>query len=131
MPKDFQNSAPSEFPTSLDIPIFQKTYDFYKELYLSVIEFPKNHKYTLGQKLDTTTSDLLELFILASRKSADKSPILEKANAKLELLKTLIRMAKDTQSLDNSKYIRLEAHLQEIGKMLGGWIKHAKQVTSI
>lgn len=65
----------------------------------------------------------------ASKEQAEKLTMLERADSKLETLKILLRLAKDTQSLDGKKYIHLESYLQEIGKMLGGWLKHAKQIT--
>lgn len=52
---------------------------------------------------------------------------LEKSIVSLDLLKILIRLAKDVHALDNKKYLRLEQALQEIGRMLGGWKKSIKQ----
>lgn len=127
--KDSHESAPP--PKNFDIPIFQKTYDFYKDLYIAQVKFPKSHKYTLGQKLDNTTLLFFELLMTASQKnqseSREKLTNLTTASTKLEILKVLLRLAKDTQSLDNKSYLRLQSHLQEIGRMLGGWIKHTKQ----
>lgn len=125
MTKEFQILPPSS--SNFDIPIFQKVYDFYKELYQAELKFPKAHKYTLGQRLDSTTIEMFELLVLAGRRQADRITLLDKANAKLDTLKLLLRLAKDTKSLDNQKYIQLESSLQEIGRMLGGWIKHTKQ----
>lgn len=42
---------------------------------------------------------------------------------RLDLLKVLLRLAKDTQSISTNKYMELQTILQEIGKMLGGWIR--------
>ena len=39
------------------------------------------------------------------------------------LLKVLIRLAHDTRTIDQPQYLELQAILQEIGKMVGGWIK--------
>jgi hypothetical protein len=83
----------------------------------------------LGQQLDNLTLGFLELLLRASREQSEKSNLLAKADSKLETIKIFLRLAKDTQSLDTQKYIHLEGYLQEIGKMLGGWLKHAKQIT--
>jgi len=127
MAENFQNLPP--ISSNFDIPIFQKVYDLYKELYLAQMKFPKVHKHTLGQRLDNTTLDLFELLILASRRQSERSILLDKANAKLDSLKLLLRLAKDVKCINNNKYLQLESNLQEIGKMLGGWIKHTKQIT--
>jgi len=52
-----------------------------------------------------------------------KYNILQKASLKIDLLKILIRLAKEVKALDNKKYIQLQQELQEIGKMIGGWIR--------
>mgnify|MGYP001610525731 CR=1 FL=1 len=91
--------------------------------------FPKKDRYTLGQKLDTITLTLFELVILAGTSQKEKKlPYLEKSVVSLDLLKILIRLAKDIQALDNKKYLQLEQSLQEIGRMLGGWKRSVKEI---
>lgn len=110
-----------------DIPIIQKIYDFYKELYLEVEKMPKKDKYTLGEKLEKTTIDLLELLIAASYNQKNQKLIyLDRANVKLDLLKILVRLAQDIKTIPTKKYLHLEELLQEIGRMLGGWIRSLK-----
>jgi tyrosine-protein phosphatase YwqE len=36
---------------------------------------------------------------------------------------------KDIKAIDDKKYILIEANLDEIGRMLGGWIKSTKTVS--
>jgi len=48
-------------------------------------------------------------------------------SVKLDLLKVLIRLSKDSQAMNNSNYLKLQVSLQEIGKMLGGWLRASKQ----
>lgn len=68
------------------------------------------------------TLDVLENVLSAGFFAKEKKlPAVERSIAKINLLKILIRLAKDTKALDNKKYLRLEQDLQEIGRMLGGW----------
>ena len=110
-----------------DAPIVQRGYDFYRELYLVVEKMPKRDKYTLGEKLGKTTLDLMELLIAASYADKDKklSP-LHHANTKLDLLKILVRLAEGIKAVPSKKYLLLQEKLQEIGRMLGGWIRSTK-----
>jgi hypothetical protein len=104
--------------------IIQKVYDFYAELYLMVEKMPKKDKYALGEKLQKITLDFLELLITAGNKPKDeKFPFLELANTKLEILKITIRLAHEVKAIPTNKYNSLELKLQEVGRMLGGWIK--------
>lgn len=67
------------------------------------------------------------LFFVPSSKS--KLEALTRISIKLDLLKILLRLSKDSQAVKNNKYLELQASLQEIGKMLGGWIRHVKQIS--
>jgi len=78
----------------------------------------------LGQKIDQTILDIIELVIWAGYLPREqKLPSLQKASIKLDLLKILLRLAQDTKCLDNNKYQQLISQTLEIGRMLGGWIK--------
>ena len=110
-----------------EIPLIQKIYDFYRELYLVTEKMPKKDKHSLGIKIDKTTLDLMELAIEAgSTSGSDKAPLLTEASTKLDVLKLLIRLTYDVKATDQKKYLKLEEQLQEIGKMIGGWIKSLK-----
>jgi len=85
---------------------------------------PKKDRYTLGAKCENIILEILELLFLAnSKQKASRLLILNKVDVKLKVLKTLIRLCFDVKAIDQKKYILLQERLQEIGKMLGGWIK--------
>ena len=46
---------------------------------------------------------------------------------KLDVLKVLFRLAKDTRTIDSKQYLAIQTPIQEIGKMVGGWIKSVPQ----
>jgi four helix bundle protein len=110
-----------------EIPIIQKVYDFYRELYLAVEKMPKKDKYTLGEKAQRSTMDLIELLLEAGyQEKFKKGPTLDQAAVKLDLIKLIVRLAQDLKAMPTNKYLFLEEKLQEIGRMLGGWIKSLK-----
>src|SRR3990167_10945883 len=86
--------------------------------------FPKKDRYSLGQKIDNFSLDTFEFIILAGTNEKEKKlPFIEKAIVRLDILKILIRLAKDINAIESKKYLELESILQEIGRMLGGWKK--------
>lgn len=90
----------------------------------AIQKFPKSEKYSLGQTLQNTTLALLRSIIIATRSDKmTRRDYLVAGNADLDVLKLLIRLAVNTQSLDQKKYLLLETQLQEIGRMLGGWLR--------
>ena len=109
-----------------EVPIIQKVYDLYREVYLAVEKMPKKDKYSLGQKIEQSNLDLIELLIGAGSNKTKKLLYLEKAAIKLDLLKLLIRLAEEIKAIPTKKYLHLQEIIQEIGKMLGGWIRSTK-----
>ena len=108
----------------LDIPIFHRIYDLYKLLYSYQAKIPKSGRYTLWQRCENTTLALLEALIeTGARKGEDRIKALYLVSNKLDLLKVLIRLAKDTRLISDVDYLQIQKFLQEIGKMIGGWIK--------
>jgi len=108
----------------LDIPIFKKSYDLYKDFYICLKSFPRQDRYALGHKCESLISELLESLLSASGLSgSEKVPHLDKASSKLNLLRVHIRLAKDIKALDNKKYTEIQTSIDEIGRMLGGWKK--------
>ena len=112
----------------LDIPIVKKSYELYKEFYKLLLTVPKQDRYTLWQKCEGTLITILEGILMASQQSKiEKLPTLEKVSVKLNFLKVCIRLMKDVKAITPKTYIVVEADLDEIGKMLGGWIKSTKE----
>ena len=112
----------------LDIPIFKRSYDLYKTFYGYRADVSKQDRYTIWQRCENTILDVLEAILLASQSArTEKLPILETASVKLNLLRVLIRLTKDVKAIDNKRYVALETNIDEIGRMLGGWIRSTKE----
>ena len=108
----------------LDVPILKKTYNLYKELNALRIRVPKQDRHTLWERCEKTNLEALELMMLAAqRQKPDKYSALEMASAKLNVLRVLVRLAKDVKAIDTKRYLALELQIDEIGRMLGGWMK--------
>ncbi|OGN08389.1 MAG: hypothetical protein A3C61_03645 [Candidatus Yanofskybacteria bacterium RIFCSPHIGHO2_02_FULL_39_10] len=111
----------------LDIPIFKKSYELYKTFYGYRNNVLRQDRYTLWQKTENLILEIIEDIFLASFISkSDKLPVLERTSIKLNSLKVFIRLLKELKILDNSKYLILQEAIDEIGRMLGGWIKSTR-----
>lgn len=79
----------------------------------------------MGQKIDNISLEIFELLFKSNVTDKDqKLEILQNLSARLDLLKMLVRLAKDQKDLSIKAYLDLQALLQEIGRMLGGWLKY-------
>lgn len=112
---------------SFDTPIFNQIYEFYKEIYSLRGTIPKSDRYAVWQRVENITLEVLEGILTAiSLPKNQKADILEEASKKLNMLRVFVRLSKDVKAIDNKKYIMLQEKLDEIGRMLGGWIKSTK-----
>lgn len=110
-----------------DIPIFKKTYELYKTFYSYRTLIPKQDRYAICERCDRLILDILENILAASKlQKAEKLPALEKASMKLNFLRVFTRLMKETKAIDGKKYIALETMIDEVGRMLGGWIRSVK-----
>lgn len=88
----------------------------------------KSSKYTLGAKIDILFLDAIELIFIAGYLPKQSKPsYLQKAIAKLDLLKLFLQIIWEIKALDTKKYVLLSQPLNEIGKMLGGWHRQASK----
>lgn len=108
----------------LDIPLFHRLYDLYRLLHSYQPQIPKSERYTLWQKCENTALSLLETLLETSHSQGEaRLHSLHTLSNKLDLLRVFIRLAKDTRNINPSQYLEIQTILQEIGKMIGGWIK--------
>ena len=105
-----------------DLVIITKTYDLVLWSCRHTSRFPKSHRFLLGERLERTLYDLLETLIQA-RYTRSRQGLLERANLALEVLRFQIRLAKDLQCLATSSYGFAAKAVDEIGRMVGGWLK--------
>lgn len=54
---------------------------------------------------------------------SEKVTNMKQANNRIDVLKLLMRLAKDTRCISNNQYLSLTAKLVETGKMVGGWMR--------
>ena len=111
----------------LDIPLVHKAYDLYKSLHELQAAIPKMERYTLWQRAENRALDILEGLLCVGYLPQDKRATqLIQVSSDVDVLRMFLRLAYDIKSINQKKYITLQAVLDEIGRMLGGWMKSLK-----
>jgi hypothetical protein len=105
-----------------EISAVTKTYDLTLWLLPHIAKFPREHRFTLGDRMEEGVLEILELLIEAGY-SRDKRDLLRRANLRLERLRYLIRLAKDLRLLSVKQYEFAAKAMQVIGAEIGGWAK--------
>ena len=108
-----------------ELKIRQKCEDMIAYGYTALQQFPKSEKHTLAADIKQSMFKLLELVIICNKKYYKKNTMQE-LDVELDVLRSYIRLAMTLKFLPFKKYEIWSGYLNEIGKMIGGWLKSIK-----
>lgn len=107
-----------------NLPIFRTTYELTSVIIDYVGEFPRVHRFTIGDKMVNTSLALFEYIQLANRCGKDKKArvqYLQQFLLKFEYLKVLIRLCNEKHIISLKQTSRLAILVDSIGKQATGW----------
>lgn len=109
----------------MEIPLITTTYEAYKLLVEINQHLEKRWRYVLGCACEQTMLALMEQLIMAKYAPKNLKPgYLLKATASLEIIRLKLRLLLEFKAVENETNIfKLQALLEETGKMLGGWLR--------
>ena len=125
----------------------EKTYQFLLWLIPAVEKFPRTQKFLLGDRMQTLALDVQEALIEATYAKNPAPHLLAcnlrlengvsvKANARSALRRSqkpifLFRLAMDLRYLDLGRYEFAARAIDEIGRLVGGWLKGLRQAVAV
>ena len=95
--------------------------------YIALRQFPKTEKFTLAAEIKLSMWRLLRLIVICNKRYYKKTT-LQDLDAELDLLRSQVRISKELGFLPFKKYEVWSRHLDEIGRMIGGWLRSLKGV---
>jgi len=107
--------------------IFTKTYDFILWMLNHTNKFPKSSRFSIAVRIENRLLDFLEIIIEANQLS-NKVDKLTQADRILEFVRIFVRISKDMNFMNLSSYEFASRKLNELGRLLGGWLKQQKQL---
>jgi len=90
--------------------------------HVAIRQFPKSERHVLGAEIRTTMWGLLRLVVVCNKRYFKKTT-LQELDAELDVLRCQIRLAQSLAYLDFKKYEHWARLNDELGRMIGGWIK--------
>lgn len=102
--------------------VINKMYDLVIWSCQRIGKFPRDRRYTLGDRLEGRLYSVLEELIQA-RYTTDRAAILRHVNLQLEMLRFQFRMAKDLRCVNPDSYAYAARSVNEVGKLVGAWLK--------
>jgi GAF domain-containing protein len=110
-------------------PALEAMYQFTLWLVPAVEKFPRSQKFLLGDRIQATALDVVESLVEATYTKA-RTRLLREANLGIEKLRFLFRLAKDLRQLDLRLYEHAARSLDEVGRLVGGWIRADQQAAT-
>ena len=122
-------ALPTDRPARTDgLLIRQKVEAMIEYGHIAVRQFPKMERHVLGAEIRHTMWALLR-FVVVCNKRYHKKTTLQDLDAELDLLRCQVRAATALGYLDIRKYEHWAKLNDEIGRMIGGWIKSMSEPT--
>lgn len=113
--------------TVQDTPLIHHTYQLYRVLHEKSTTIPKSARYTLWQRVEESCLDALQGLIAVSYLPlASRREKVMAISSAVDMLRIFTRLANDTKIIDKKFYLSLQEQIDEIGRMLGGWLKTMK-----
>lgn len=85
---------------------------------------PRTEQFGIGTKIDTLFLELLDYLRAATYAGlAEKIALLGRATVKTDSLRFFVQLAWETKLLSSVHFDILGAHIEETGRMVGGWRK--------
>ena len=104
--------------------ILQKTYDLMLYVFPLLSKFPKNQRFTLAQHIQNNLLDMAAHITRANMsRGRDRWLELREINACLEVLRLNTRLSMELGFLPRKQWEQISIRTNEIGKLLGGWMK--------
>jgi 23S rRNA-intervening sequence protein len=107
-------------------PALEKAYRFLLWVVPALEKFPRSQRFLLGDRIETTALTVLEKLVDATY-SRQVETTLREVNLALERLRFLFRLSKDLHYLDLKRYEYVAREIDEIGRLVGGWLRTARR----
>lgn len=113
------------------LPVYKLGYDLLIELYRRSSNFPREYKFTLGERLKNNATDML-INIYKANKSKKESRLqyIDDARQNVEVIRLLLRLCKDMKILGIKGFVALNTKVEELSKQLASWQKYTAGVST-
>ncbi len=108
------------------IPVVQRSYDLCADIYEHVNRFPRAQRGLLGRVVIDDALRMLALLTVANR-LRERADSLAEASGRLDAVRIALRLSHHLGFLSHGGYEHLTHTADEVGRMLGGWIRHARR----
>lgn len=103
------------------LPIYKVTYDLLSLIVKKTKDFPRDFKYSLGDRLREECIDLV-VFIYKANSTKNKKEHLNQILERVQVIELMVRLSKDLNLLNVKSYSEIVVLTDSIGRQTQGWI---------
>ena len=107
-----------------ELPVYKSSYDLLMEIFELVKHFPREYKYTVGEKLKDEALEMI-MNIYRANTRQQKKDTLQNAREHLEVVRLLLRLTKDMKQININRFVDVNKKIEDISKQLTGWQKNS------
>lgn len=104
----------------LHLPIYRKTYELFQEVFAIAKNFPREYKYTLGEKLQKEMIEMV-VKIYEANNNEDKRRYIENILERIQIVELLLRLCRDMKIVSLKKYSQAVFIIEDISRQAEGW----------
>ncbi len=106
---------------SSSLKVYKDSYDLLLHLYQTSVNFNKDFKYTLGEKIKNETLEILINIYQANSNFSERKNNIKLAQDRMEKIIIYIRILKDLKQINLKKFVLLNEKIEIINKQLISW----------
>ena len=104
------------------LPIYKTTYELLTLITKRTKDYPRDFKYSLGDKIRNECVDLVVL-IYKANSIKNRNELIETINERLNLIELLLRLSKDMRLLSVQGFAEIVELTDSLMRQANGWLK--------
>ena len=109
------------------LPIYKQCYDFLLRIISAINNFPRDYKYTLGEKIQNVSIDII-VSIYQANSAKNKIPHLQNMLTNIQMLYLFLRISHDLKILSTEKYANFIEMTDNISRQAQGWLSSTEKL---
>ena len=107
------------------LPIYKTTYDLLQLITKKTKNFPKDFKYSLGDKLRNECIDMVVLIYKINSISSGRKEYLKQMLERLQVVELILRLSKDMHLINVESFSEIVLLTDSLSRQSQGWMQHS------
>ena len=106
------------------LPIYKTTYELLELVTRKTKNFPRDFKYSLGDKIRNECIELV-VFIYKANSTPNRQQFLQQILEKIQVIELMLRLSKDLRLFNVDSFSETVVLTDSLARQTQGWLKHS------